>query len=68
MNGKIYTHRVIKVNIKNGEYSFVTKGDRKGQDVDQWTVTKTEIVGITRHTIKYVGLPAIWLRNAIERN
>ena len=68
MNGKIYTHRVVKENIKNGEYSFVTKGDRKGQDVDQWTVTKTEIVGITRHTIKYVGLPAIWLRNAIERN
>lgn len=67
MSGKIYTHRVIKVIVKNGEYSFVTKGDRKGQAQDSWTVTKSEVVGVSKHTVKYVGLPAIWLKNAIER-
>ena len=67
MNGKIYTHRVIKVNVKGDEYSFVTKGDRENQSIDSWVVTKNEVIGVTRHTLKGLGLPAIWLKNAIER-
>jgi len=67
MNGKIYTHRVVKVNVKNNEYSFITKGDRENQSIDSWVVTKNELIGVTKYTIKGLGLPAIWLKNAIER-
>ena len=67
MNGNIYCHRVIKINQNNGNISLVTKGDREGQAVDTWTVTKTELVGKVNFRFKYLGLPSVWLRNIIER-
>lgn len=67
MNGNIYCHRVIKINQNNGKILLVTKGDRKGQSIDNWTVTGEELVGRVEFKIKYIGLPSIWLKNAIER-
>ena len=67
MNGNIYCHRVIKITVNNGKYFFTTKGDREGQSVDSWTVTDLELIGKVEFRIKYIGLPSIWLKNAIER-
>ena len=67
MNGNIYCHRVVKINISNGKYNFITKGDREGQKEDNWTVTDIELVGKVEFKFNYIGLPSIWLKNAIER-
>lgn len=67
INGKIYCHRVIQKNVNNDQVLLVTKGDREGQSVDKWTVSKSELVGKVDFRIKYIGLPSVWLKNAIER-
>ena len=67
IDGKIYCHRVIQKKVNNDQVLLVTKGDREGQSVDKWTVSKSEIVGKVDFRIKYIGLPSVWLRNAIER-
>ncbi len=67
INGKIYCHRVIQKKTNNDQVLLVTKGDREGQSVDKWTVSKSELVGKVDFRIKYIGLPSVWLKNAIER-
>ena len=67
IDGKIYCHRVIQKKVNNDQVLLVTKGDREGQSVDKWTVSKSEIVGKVDFRIKYIGLPSVWLKNAIER-
>ncbi len=67
MSGRIYCHRVVKINESNGQTLLVTKGDREGQSVDNWTITKEELVGKVNFKLKYIGLPSVWLRDAIER-
>ena len=66
ISGKYYTHRIIEVIENNGEKSFITKGDRDGQAVDDWLVTKNEIVGKTDFKFSYLGLPSIWLRDLVK--
>ncbi|MBQ7239834.1 MAG: signal peptidase I [Bacilli bacterium] len=67
INGKIYCHRVIQKKVNNDQVLLVTKGDREGQSVDKWTISKSELVGKVDFRIKYIGLPSVWLKNAIER-
>ena len=67
INGNIYCHRVIKINQNNGNILLVTKGDREGQAIDTWTVTKNELIGRVDFRLKYIGLPSVWLKNLIER-
>ncbi len=63
---KYYTHRIIEIVNSNGEKSFITKGDREGQAVDNWIVTKNEVVGLTKYKFKYIGLPSIWIRDFMK--
>ena len=66
INDKFYTHRIIDVLYVNGEKQFITQGDREGQAVDNWIVTKNEIVGVTKMRLRYIGLPSIWLRDMMK--
>lgn len=66
INDKYYTHRIIDVIYNEGEKSFITQGDREGQAVDNWIVTKNEIVGVTKFRLKYLGLPSIWIRDLMK--
>ena len=68
ISGKYYTHRIIKVFDNNGERTFLTQGDREGQAVDDWLVTKNEVVGKTLFRFQYLGLPSIWLRDLMKGN
>ena len=63
---EIFCHRVIDKTMTNDKYYFKTKGDREGQEIDNWVVLEDEIIGITNHQIKYIGLPSIWLKNKME--
>ena len=66
INDKFYTHRIIDVLYVDGEKQFITQGDREGQAVDDWIVTKNEIVGVTKMRLRYIGLPSIWLRDLMK--
>ena len=62
----IYTHRIVKISRKNGKCYILTKGDRKGQEIDTWTVTNKDIVGVTKLKIPMMGYPSVWLRKLVE--
>ncbi|MCI8347103.1 MAG: signal peptidase I [Bacilli bacterium] len=66
MKDTIYTHRIVKINKENGKYYILTKGDRKGQNIDTWVVTNKDIVGVTKLKIPMVGYPSVWLRKLVE--
>jgi signal peptidase I len=68
MNDKIYTHRIIKIDKENNLLSISTKGDRKGNAVDSWTVRNENIIGIARYRIPYIGYPTVWLNRMIREN
>lgn len=55
-------HRVIEIGVFNGDYVYVTKGD-KNKLRDPGYVYKVNIQGIVKKRIKYLGYPSIWIRN-----
>lgn len=65
---KIYTHRIIDIKEQQGNYNISTKGDRKGQIEDNWTVTNKDVIGVVKFKIKYVGYPTVWLSRILEGN
>lgn len=65
---KIYTHRIIDIKEQQGNYNISTKGDRKGQIEDNWTVTNKDVIGVVKFKIKYVGYPTVWLSRILEVN
>ena len=58
-------HRVIKQENVNGEYRYITKGD-KNQDSDEGYRTKNDIIGAIRFRIPYIGYPTLWLRDIFK--
>lgn len=65
-NNKIYTHRIIEIKEKNGNYKINTKGDRKGNAADNWIVSNDNVVGVVRFKIRYIGYPTVWLSRIME--
>ena len=64
-NSKII-HRVIDIEIINGEYRYYTKGDAN-EDADTGYVTRAELVGVVRAKIPYIGYPSLWMRSLFAR-
>lgn len=62
----VLIHRVVKIEIINGEYRFYTKGDAN-EDIDSGYVVKSEIVGLVDHKIPYIGYSTIWVRSLFKR-
>lgn len=54
-------HRVVDIEIINGEYRFYTKGDTNNSE-DEGYITKSNIVGLVKHKIPYFGYPTVWLK------
>lgn len=63
---RILTHRIVKIDKKNGKYYLSTKGDRKGQAIDSWIVTNEDIIGIVKFKIPKIGYPSVWLNRLME--
>lgn len=55
-------HRVIDIRLVNGEYRYYTKGDYN-QEADDGHAEKSQIVGLVKFKIKYIGYPTLWLRD-----
>lgn len=53
-------HRVVSSKRVNGEIHFFTKGDANAMN-DPGYRTPSDIVGISRVTVKYLGIPTLWL-------
>ncbi len=53
-------HRVIDIKIINGKKQFLTKGDANNAP-DPNLVSKEQIIGTYKNSIKYIGYPSVWL-------
>lgn len=62
----MYTHRIVNIDVNNDEYYISTKGDRKGNLVDNWTVKNKDVIGIVKFKIPYIGRPTVWLNNLLK--
>ncbi len=58
-------HRVVEINVFNGENVYRTKGDNN-DTIDKGYVYRKDIVGIVITRIKYIGYPSIWLKKAFQ--
>ena len=64
----IYTHRIVNIDVKNDEYYIKTKGDRKGNVVDDWIIRNKDIIGTVKFKISYIGYPSVWLNNLLKED
>ena len=55
-------HRVIKIRNVNNEIRYYTKGDANAV-MDSGYVVKSDIVGISRLRVMYIGYPTLWVRD-----
>lgn len=62
----MYTHRIVNIDVRNDEYYISTKGDRKGNVVDDWIVKSKDVIGVVKFRIPYVGYPTVWLNNLLK--
>jgi len=65
-NNKIYTHRIIDIEVNGEDYSISTKGDRKGNTIDDWIVENENVIGVVKLKIKYLGYPSLWIKEILE--
>ncbi len=64
-NNRSVVHRVIEIGVFNGNYVYVTKGD-KNELADSGYVYQDDVEGIVKASIKYIGYPSIWIRNLFK--
>lgn len=59
MDGYTVVHRIVEKKQKNGDFFFVTKGD-KNNAPDKDEVKENQLIGKVIFKIKYLGYPALW--------
>ena len=65
-NGANTVHPVVAIERINGVTRYYTKGDMN-DSLDTGFVTDSEIVGITRLKIAYIGFPTVWLNGIFDK-
>lgn len=63
---RVTIHRVVKIEIINGEARYYTQGDAN-DTIDTGFVTRSEIVGLIDYRVQYLGYPTLWLRSLFKR-
>ena len=58
-------HRVIEVEVLNGQRRYITKGDANDAP-DLGYVTEDQIIGEVRLKALYIGYPSLWLREIFK--
>ena len=59
MDGYTVVHRIVEKKQKNGDFFFITKGD-KNNAPDKDEVNENQLIGKVIFKIKYLGYPALW--------
>lgn len=54
-------HRIIDIKNINGEVRYYTKGDAN-KESDNWYLVDSNIVGISKIRIKYIGYPTLFIK------
>ena len=64
-NDRRVIHRVVGIEMVDGEPRYYTKGDAN-QSMDVGYRLESDIVGLTDFKIAYIGYPTLWLRELLE--
>ncbi len=57
-------HRIIRIDeATSGEFTFITKGDSNSSE--DLPVKESQVVGLTRQYVPYVGYPSVWFSEQI---
>jgi signal peptidase len=65
-NDRVVIHRVVKIEVINGQRRYYTKGDAN-DDIDSGFITDSNIVGLVDNKIPFLGYPTLWMRSLFER-
>ena len=65
-NGNMIVHRVVDIEIINGDARYYTKGDAN-EDWDADYITESDIRGVAQQKLPYCGYPTLWLRSLFPR-
>lgn len=61
----IVVHRVVRITERNGQLVFKTKGDNNNAE-DSYDVEQSQVVGVTKFKIPFIGHPSVWLSETIN--
>ncbi len=65
-DGRVVIHRVVDIQIINGQTRYFTKGD-VNEDKDSGFIYGSNIIGLVNFKIPYLGYPTLWLRSLFKR-
>ena len=63
--GVVITHRVIAISRSGDTVLIKTKGDANNAP-DSFTVKNSDVLGIVKLRVKYIGYPTIWINEMFE--
>ena len=58
-------HRVVDIQNINGQNRYITKGDAN-EDNDYGYIVDTQVVGVVKFKVVYIGYPSLWLRQLFD--
>ena len=64
---KILVHRITEIEVRGGIRFFYTKGDAN-ETVDAFITKESDVIGVTKQRIPYIGYPVVWLNEKIDKN
>lgn len=64
-DNRIIVHRIINIEKKSNNSIYHTKGDYNDKP-DNYDIEKTQIKGIVRYKIPYIGYPSVWLSELLN--
>ncbi len=62
----VVIHRVNDIQIINGQTRYFTKGDAN-EDMDAGFIYDSNIIGLVKFKIPFIGYPTLWLRSLFSR-
>ena len=62
MEGYTVIHRIKSKTQKNGQFTFITKGDNNNTE-DSEPVSEEQLIGKVIFKVRFLGYPAIWLHD-----
>lgn len=65
-NDMVVIHRVVDIQIINGQNRYFTKGDAN-ENKDSGFIYDSDIIGLVSFKIPYIGFPTLWLRSLFSR-
>lgn len=61
-NNILVVHRLVDKYLINDQYILYTKGDAN-EEIDSFTVLESEVYGVVKSKIPYIGLPTVWFNS-----